>query len=100
MGGRSGCTKAKRRTVELHERVERPDLGVVILPVSIGSTYRQGCEVSSVPEFWIFSDLGSPLPRRKGEQLINRKKRKGHESTYAANAEVVSPDLAIRRALQ
>jgi len=64
MVGRSGTTKTKRRTVELHERIERPDLGVVILPVGIGSTYRQGLEVSSVPELCVFTDLRSPLPKR------------------------------------
>jgi hypothetical protein len=46
---RRDATRDGRRTVELHERIECPDLGVVAFPVGIGSTNRHGLKVSSVP---------------------------------------------------
>jgi len=59
-------------TVQLHEGIERPILGIIALFILVGLTKRPGLEVSSVPELGIIPDLGSP----------------------AVNAVVVSPCLA------
>ena len=57
--------RAGARTVELHEGIERPILGIIALFMLIGLTKCQGLEMSSVPEHGIIPDLGSPLIKRE-----------------------------------
>ena len=51
----------RARTVELHERIECPILGIIALFMLVRLTKRPGFEVSSVPEPWVTADLRSPL---------------------------------------
>ena len=53
--------RAGARTVELHERIECPILGIIALFMLVGLTKRPGLEVSSMPELGVIADLGSPL---------------------------------------
>jgi len=53
------------RTVELHERIECPILGIIALFMLVGLTKRPGFEVSPVPELWVTPDLRSPLIKRR-----------------------------------
>ncbi len=52
------------RTVEIHERVECPVLGVVVVVVIVRPAEREGFEMSPIPQFRIAGDLGSPLVTR------------------------------------
>ena len=51
----------RTRTVELHERIECPPLGIFVLSMLIGPAKRPRFKVSSVRELWVILDLGSPL---------------------------------------
>jgi len=57
----------RARTVELHEGIERPPLGMVVLSMHVRPAKRPGFEVSSMTELRIIHDLGPPLP--KGGQV-------------------------------
>jgi hypothetical protein len=57
----------RARTVELHERIERPPLGMVVLFMHVGPAKRPGFEVSSVTELRIIHNLRPPLV--KGGQV-------------------------------
>jgi hypothetical protein len=67
--------RAGARTVQLHEGIERPILGIIALFMLVGLTKRPGLEVSSVPELGVIPDLGSPL-RRRGKSGSARNTRK------------------------
>ena len=54
-------TRVRARTVEIHERFERPVLGVVAVGVVVRPAKREGPEMRSLRQFWIVGDLGAPL---------------------------------------
>jgi hypothetical protein len=56
--------RAGARTVQLHEGVEHPILGIVALFMFVGLTKRPGLEVSSGTKLGVIPDLGSPLIKR------------------------------------
>jgi hypothetical protein len=59
-----GDQQRATRTKVAHERIERPEFDLVVLPVDIGPTNRPGLKVGTVYEVWITGYLGSPLVRR------------------------------------
>ena len=61
----------------LHERVECPPLGIVVLPMAVGPIKRPGFEVCSALEPGVIVDLVSPLVR--GESVGVADRRKGME---------------------
>jgi hypothetical protein len=59
--------RAGARTVQLHEGIERPILGIIALFMPVGLTKRPGLEVSSVLELGVIPDLGSPLIKKESK---------------------------------
>ena len=56
-GKNAGRGENQVRTVETHERVERPVLGVVVVVVMLRPAVCEGFEMSSIPQFEIVVDL-------------------------------------------
>jgi hypothetical protein len=55
--------KGKPRTVEFHERIERPPLGIVVLPMFVRPTKRPGYEMSSSAKSVVIANFRPPLVR-------------------------------------
>ena len=73
------CKNAKRgkndvRTVETHEGVERPVLGIVVVVMTVRPAEREGLEMSSIPRFnSVDSNEDSPLiPVKKRRLSVHR----------------------------
>ena len=73
------------RTVELHERIECPILGIIALLMLVGITKRPSLKVSPVPELWVIADLRSPLTKevslaapKRGDTEHERRQRCSH----------------------
>ena len=74
-----GNWRTRTRTVVLHERVECPPLGIVVLPMAVGPIKRPGFEVCSALELGVIVDLGSPLVRGESVGVPDRRKGMEHE---------------------
>jgi hypothetical protein len=57
--------RAGARTIQLHEGIERPILGIIALFMLVDLTKRPGLEVGSLPELGVIPDLGSPLIKKR-----------------------------------
>jgi hypothetical protein len=88
--------RAGARTVQLHEGIERPILGIIALFMPVGLTKRPGLEVSSVLELGVIPDLGSPLIKKEVSRAAARKYQETPWNTNAVSAIVISSCLATR----
>jgi hypothetical protein len=70
-----GDWKVRTRTVELHEGIERPPLGILVLSMLVSPAQRQWFEVSSVRELWVILNLRSPLVKKisQGGTLVEER---------------------------
>ena len=67
--------RMRARTVEIHERIECPILGIIALLTVVGLIKRPGFEVSSAPELWV-TELyrAAPMIRRKDTEHERRQR--------------------------
>ena len=70
----------RTRTIELHERIKCPVLGIIVLFVVVRPTKRPSLEVGTGRQLRVIIDLRSPLNKqRQSDRVPPQKRGKEHE---------------------